>query len=86
MRRNVRPLFLENGPLRSLKFGYDFVGSILTMYCMNTLFVCFLVRRLDISLAAWREMYFFGLILFITPVILLEGFGLKRYLVRRKVE
>jgi uncharacterized transporter YbjL len=63
-----------------MKIVYDFLGFLLTMLSMDSLFVTFFVRHLDLGLAAWANLYYFGFFLFIAPYILLEIVGLKRFL------
>ncbi|KAJ3348943.1 lysophospholipid acyltransferase [Kappamyces sp. JEL0680] len=80
MRRSVRPVFLPGGALASFKYIYDILGSVLTMFCMNYLFLCFIVRRMDASYQAWQSIYFAGHVLFLAPIFLLDVCKLKRFL------
>lgn len=82
MRRYVRPIFLPGGSFKAFKSVYDILGVVSTMLCMNYLFLCFIVKRLDHSLEAWYNLYFIGHFLFVTPIFLLENLGLKRMLVK----
>jgi hypothetical protein len=84
-RRVFRPYFLApDGPLQSFKVAYDVTGAVVTMLCMDYLFATFFLRDLNLGLAAWADMSYFGHVLFIGPFLILEILGLKRVLMRKQ--
>ena len=80
MRRVVRPVFLPGGAFSKYKLIYDVLGNLVTLFCLNYLFLCFVVRRMDLSFQAWNHLYFLGHALFLLPIVLLDVFGLKKFI------
>lgn len=47
------------------------------MFCMNYLFVGFIVQKLSSTLSVWKSTYFIGHILIMMPILVLDvaGYG-----------
>jgi hypothetical protein len=49
------------------------------MFCLNYLFVGFIVRDISSSFAVWKNVYFVGHFIIIIPLIL-DAFGLGKFI------
>jgi hypothetical protein len=77
LRRALHPIFY-GGKLSVFAPIYDIVGRVLSMFCMNYLFIGFIVRDISSSFAAWKSMYFIGHFIILAPLILLDVLGLGK--------
>jgi hypothetical protein len=81
LRRTFHPLFY-GGKLSAFSLIYDVIGRILAMFCMNYLFIGFIVRDISSTFAVWKSVYFIGHIIIAIPLLLLDVFGLGKVVKR----
>jgi hypothetical protein len=77
LRRTLHPLFY-GGKLSAFSPIYDVMGRVLAMFCMNYLFIGFIVRDIGSTFAVWRSVYFIGHLIIVLPLLLLDVFGLGK--------
>lgn len=66
-------------PQTPLKWIYDGLGIIATQLALNFAVAPFMLLSIDASLAAWRAVYFYGLIIVGVPIFVLKA-GLAQQL------
>lgn len=63
-------------PQTPLKWFYDVIGIVATQLALNFAVAPFMLLSIEASIAAWRAVYFYGLIMAFAPIIIFRlGLG-----------